>query len=111
MLAKGLMQLPNNDFLLCLYLIPESLVKKVFFFKKKLNLDFKNKQEEDPIKQIIHLYNLLQQAQFASFWNEVKNHRSVLDKVLGFDDSVRQCEDFFFSAFISLLYINKHFKY
>jgi len=70
-LVKALMNLPNLDFQLCMYLIPEKL------------------HHEEPIRILISLSHLLETATFAAFWVEANNCRELLDQIPGFDDSIR----------------------
>lgn len=72
-LVLALAQLPNSDFLACTYLLQEDL------------------HEDDHVKGIFKLSTLLEGANFVKFWKEVgeKKMRTILDRVQGFDDSIR----------------------
>jgi len=70
-LCKALMNLPHNDFALCMYLIPEKL------------------HEEEPIHILTCLSQLLEICHFSEFWIEAKTCRELLDTIPGFDDSIR----------------------
>jgi len=70
-LTKALMNLPNTDFALCMYLIPEKL------------------HNEEPVRILSSLAHLLESAQFEAFWEEANTCRELLNTIPGFDDSVR----------------------
>jgi len=70
-LCKALTNLPHCDFGLCMYMIPEKL------------------HEEEPIRILASLSQLLETCQFVEFWTEAKTCRELLDTVPGFDDAIR----------------------
>jgi len=70
-LVKSLMNLPNIDFSLCMYMIPEYL------------------HVEEPIKILIQIHNLLETAQFVEFWNEAKACKEFTEIFPGFEDAIR----------------------
>jgi len=70
-LCKALTNLPNNDFMLCMYLILEKF------------------HEEEPVRTLASLSQLLESCQFTEFWDEAKTCREILDTVPGFDDAIR----------------------
>ncbi|XP_077467557.1 eukaryotic translation initiation factor 3 subunit K isoform X2 [Stigmatopora argus] len=71
-LLKALTNLPHTDFTLCKCMIDQT------------------HQEEQPIKQILYLGNLLETCQFQSFWAGLENNRELIDGITGFEDSVRK---------------------
>jgi translation initiation factor 3 subunit K len=75
-LIKALMALPDPDFLLSLYLIPES-------------------SHTPLITLLVSLEALLQKGKFAAFWNllnaaEEAANRTAIQQVPGFEDAVRE---------------------
>merc|ERR1712216_145347 len=70
-LIKALMQLPNSDFNLCLYLIPESV------------------QREEAVNNLMLLSNLLESCDFAKFWETTTKMEDMLKAVPGFFDAIR----------------------
>lgn len=72
-LVKALMQLPETDFLLCTYLIPERVAS------------------EAPVLPIVELANRLETCQFQAFWAELSASRELVKVAPGFDDAIRDC--------------------
>jgi len=75
-LLKALMNLPNPDFSLCLYLIPERL------------------HGEEPVRTLSTLAALLETARFVEFWMQATAGReevinSVMPSTAGFDEAIR----------------------
>jgi len=73
-LLLALLQLPQKHFLACTYLLSSKLI------------------EEDSIKRLAKLHNLLQVGQFKKFWEELADAktRAIADKISNFDSSVRR---------------------
>ncbi|EGD72976.1 hypothetical protein PTSG_11475, partial [Salpingoeca rosetta] len=60
-LMGALMQLPENDFTLCLSLLhPSSL-------------------EHEKVKQVLHMHELLETCDFVEFWAYLREHEDLLD--------------------------------
>jgi len=76
------MNLPNTHFLLCSYLVSGRL------------------QADDPLSLIFLLADLLEQANFKSFWIGVARCRELVDLVPGFDDAIRN----FITGLIGITY-------
>lgn len=72
-LVKALMQLPETDFLLCTYLIPERIAS------------------EAPVLPIVELSGRLETCQFQAFWEELAASRELVKAAPGFDDAIREC--------------------
>ena len=72
-LVKALMHLPETDFLLCMYLIPERIAT------------------EAPVLPIVEMSNRLETCQFQAFWEELAASRELVDVAPGFDDAIRDC--------------------
>ncbi|KAG8462922.1 hypothetical protein KFE25_001695 [Diacronema lutheri] len=70
-LVKALMHLPETDFLLCMYLIPERIAT------------------EAPVLPIVEMSNRLETCQFQAFWEELAASRELVDVAPGFDDAIR----------------------
>eukprot|EP00742_Colponemidia_sp_Colp-10_P001108 GILJ01001198.1.p1 GENE.GILJ01001198.1~~GILJ01001198.1.p1 ORF type:complete len:239 (-),score=34.81 GILJ01001198.1:205-846(-) len=70
-LTKALMSLPNADFTLCMYLIPEKF------------------HNEEPVKTLATLADMLETCQFKAFWKETTTCREFLGTVGGFDQAIR----------------------
>jgi translation initiation factor 3 subunit K len=70
-LTKALMEMPAQDFSLCLFLIPEQV------------------QMEEQFKTLIVLSHYLETARFRQFWDEAAKHRSVLEAVPGFEQAIQ----------------------
>jgi len=81
-LIKALLNLPANDFALCLYLIAEK------------------HQTEEPVATLTNLSNLLETAQFSDFWAQTKTHKDLLGAVPNFDSTIRD----FISSVVSQTY-------
>jgi len=69
--AKALMQLPANDFSLCMYQIPERF------------------HTEEPVLSLQNLASLLETSHFSEFWTESRACGELLNSVPGFDDAFR----------------------
>jgi translation initiation factor 3 subunit K len=69
-LIKAMMNLPNTDFLLCMYLVSE---------KSQMN---------DAIATIVSLEALLEKAQFKEFWRQYKEKKQLFS-VSGFEEAIR----------------------
>jgi hypothetical protein len=72
-LLKALMHLPETDFLLCTYLIPERIAT------------------EAPVLPVVELANRLETCAFSAFWEELVASRELVKAVVGFDDVIRDC--------------------
>ncbi|KAG1683669.1 Eukaryotic translation initiation factor 3 subunit K [Nymphon striatum] len=70
-LLKALTNLPHTDFVLCKCLIDHT------------------RMEENAIKRIVFLANLLEACRFKTFWNELNEFREV-EIITGFEDSIRK---------------------
>ncbi|XP_078164361.1 eukaryotic translation initiation factor 3K [Carex rostrata] len=70
-LIKALMEMPAQDFSLCLFLIPEQV------------------QMEEQFKTLIVLSHYLETARFRQFWDEAAKNRSVLEAVPGFEQAIQ----------------------
>lgn len=72
-LVKSLSALPEPDFIQAVCLLPA-------------------KHQTETVKALIELDTLLQKAQFGAFWDRAAQAdlRPVLDRVAGFDDSIRK---------------------
>jgi translation initiation factor 3 subunit K len=71
-LIKALMNLPNTDFLLCSYLVPERL------------------QKDEKLSKLFSIANLLESAKFIEFWAEANSAREVLSVAPEFDAAIRK---------------------
>lgn len=71
-LLKALTNLPHTDFVLCKCLLLPSQV------------------QDDTIKEIMYLADILEQCDFGLFWDRVKNKPDMYRKIGGFFDSVRK---------------------
>ncbi|KAJ1639530.1 armadillo-type protein [Pavlovales sp. CCMP2436] len=71
-LAKALMQLPGNDFLLYMYLIPERVAT------------------EAPVLPVVELSARLESCQFQAFWADLVTSRELVSCAPGFDDAIRK---------------------
>lgn len=71
-LAKALTRLPSTDFQMSSFVLTEAV------------------QLAPPVAGIIDLGNQLECANFAEFWKNVAQQRSVLDKIADFDQAIRQ---------------------
>jgi len=71
-LIKALMNLPHSDYLLCTYLVPESV------------------QELEQIAAIFSVASLLEACQFRAFWSALEPLRELLASIPGFDDAIRE---------------------
>jgi translation initiation factor 3 subunit K len=70
-LSLAITRLPNNDFVLALYLLSEHVVS-------------------DPaIKCIVDLHTHLQENRYPEFWKTLKGHSSISKSVKDFDKDVR----------------------
>jgi len=70
-LAKSLMALPESDFMLCTYLIPNEV------------------EVTDEVLSLIHMNTQLETCNFAGFWAKKAEH-AVLKAIPGFDEAVRE---------------------
>lgn len=70
-LIKALMHLPETDFLLCTYLIPERIAT------------------EFPVLPIVELANRLETCAFQAFWEELGACRELVNVTPGFDEAIR----------------------
>jgi len=74
-LLKAMMNLPHNDFTLCMYMIPEVA------------------HQEEPIRMLLCLADLLETCRFPEFWIKAETCRTeLLNTIPGFDDVVRKCK-------------------
>lgn len=71
-LMKSLTNLPYTDFVLCKCLLNQDIL------------------EEDIIKNILYLADLLEMCQFKVFWQQVHEQTDLTNCVAGFEDSVRK---------------------
>jgi hypothetical protein len=74
LLARALAALPEPDFLLAMYLVPQPL------------------HAHEAVAALAELERLLQMAKFPAFWAKAKEPgaRALLDRVAGFDAAVRE---------------------
>jgi len=71
-LLKALTAMPNTDFVLCKCLIDSQLL------------------EEEQLKLILSLHNLLETCKFEEFWNELTANPQLLVGFTGFEDAIRK---------------------
>ncbi|XP_072464473.1 eukaryotic translation initiation factor 3 subunit K [Notamacropus eugenii] len=73
-LLKALTNLPHTDFTLCKCMIDQA------------------RQEEQPIRQILYLGDLLETCHFQAFWHALDENMDLLllNGITGFEDSVRK---------------------
>ncbi|XP_026315549.1 eukaryotic translation initiation factor 3 subunit K [Hyposmocoma kahamanoa] len=71
-LLKALTNFPHTDFTLCKCLLLESVV------------------ENETISQIKYLADILEQCDFAQFWNRVHQMPELCNRINGFHDSIRK---------------------
>ncbi|XP_077292226.1 eukaryotic translation initiation factor 3 subunit k [Arctopsyche grandis] len=71
-LLKALTNFPHTDFTLCKCLLLES------------------QSEEETISQIKYLADILEQCDFAQFWNRVHQMPELCNRIVGFHDSIRK---------------------
>ncbi|KAH9632307.1 hypothetical protein HF086_010232 [Spodoptera exigua] len=71
-LLKALTNFPHTDFTLCKCLLLESVV------------------ENETISQIKYLADILEQCDFAQFWNRVHQMPELCNRISGFHDSIRK---------------------
>jgi translation initiation factor 3 subunit K len=71
-LLKALTNLPHTDFVLC----------KCLLLPAQMN--------DDTVKEIIYLADILEQCDFALFWERVGKHPMIFKKINGFFDSIRK---------------------
>jgi len=71
-LLKALTNLPHTDFVLCKCLIDPTYA------------------EEEPIKRLVYLHNLLETCRFTEFWTLLSQHKELAEKVIGFEDAIRE---------------------
>lgn len=72
-LLLALMRLPETDYLLCTYLIPDRITAEL------------------PVLTVCDLANKLETCAFKQFWAELKDARSAVEGVKGFDDAIVEC--------------------
>lgn len=71
-LLKALTNLPHTDFVLC----------KCLLLPAQMN--------DDTVRDIIYLADILEQCDFALFWSRVEANPDLFGKITGFYDSVRK---------------------
>ncbi|KAL1139785.1 hypothetical protein AAG570_006762 [Ranatra chinensis] len=71
-LLKALTNFPHTDFILCKCLLNQALC------------------EQEPIKKIISLADLLESCDFEKFWIEVNSMPELFKRITGFHDSIRK---------------------
>ncbi|KAK6183562.1 hypothetical protein SNE40_011019 [Patella caerulea] len=71
-LLKALTNLPHTDFILCKCLIDTA------------------KLEEEQLKGVIKIADMLEMCQFKDFWDYVREEEDLISGVLGFEDSIRK---------------------
>nr|CAG4652111.1 EOG090X0BWZ [Triops cancriformis] len=71
-LLKSLTNLPHTDFVLC----------KCLMTQEKL--------EEQAIKHIMYMAELLETCKFSLFWKELSQCRDLIEGVTGFEDAIRK---------------------
>lgn len=71
LLVKALMNLPETDFLSCICMLPLKL------------------HEVEPVRSLIGLADLLETAQFKTFWNKARDNEQV-HRVKGFESAIRE---------------------
>ena len=49
-------------------------------------------QKEESIQQILQLHSLLESCQFKEFWQAARENQSLMQLVVGFEATVRNCE-------------------
>lgn len=69
-LLKALTNLPFSDFVLCKYLLLPSQMR------------------DETVQEIIDIADILEQCDFALFWQKVQNKGELFDKITGFYVSV-----------------------
>ena len=87
-LVLGLMQLPNTDFFELSYLIPTILLPRVKGGEKSEEVEAGVKA----ISVVVKGAKQLEQAQFTSFWSDIKmdtDNQSPFLSVCGFEDAIR----------------------
>uniref|UniRef100_U5EVH1 Eukaryotic translation initiation factor 3 subunit K n=1 Tax=Corethrella appendiculata TaxID=1370023 RepID=U5EVH1_9DIPT len=71
-LLKSLTNFPHTDFVLC----------KCLLLSAQTN--------DDTVKEIIYLADILEQCDFALFWSRVQQQKEIFKKINGFYDSIRK---------------------
>jgi len=71
-LLLALTNLPHTDLVLCKALLTQDIL------------------EDDTIRAILYLSELLEMCQFKTFWKEINKHHTLSNSVVGFEDSVRK---------------------
>merc|ERR1711915_641782 len=71
-LMKALTNLPHTDFVLCKCLLGQ------------------DQMEDDNIKRIMYLHDLLEMCQFSTFWEEKHQYADLVTGVKDFSDSIRK---------------------
>ncbi|XP_042880416.1 eukaryotic translation initiation factor 3 subunit K-like [Penaeus japonicus] len=71
-LMKALTNLPHTDFVLCKCLLGQ------------------DQMEDDNIKRIMYLHDLLEMCQFRTFWEEKHQYADLVTGVKDFSDSIRK---------------------
>jgi len=71
-LLLSLTNLPHTDLVLCRALLTQDIL------------------DDDTIRAILYLSELLEMCQFKTFWKEINNHPNLSNSVVGFEDSVRK---------------------
>lgn len=70
-LAKALMNLPESDFQLCMYLVPSNLL------------------DHELVVSLVSLASKLEGAKFSQFWSELKEKPEVVSLAPGLEDAIR----------------------
>ncbi|KAG6428531.1 hypothetical protein SASPL_112783 [Salvia splendens] len=89
-LIKALMAMPAPDFSLCLFLIPERVMRTewVLVLWKGWGMTI-GMQMEDQFKTLIVLSHYLETARFRQFWDEAAKSRHILEVVPGFEQAIQ----------------------